>query len=232
MIDDIVVTVPAADEEDEIAGCLRSIEKAIAELHDRTAVRGHVVVALDDCRDATADIVATFPHVISVTCAARRVGGARRRAAAAALHRWGPPERVWLASTDADCRVPADWLTSMVALLEQGMDVVLGTVRPTAGLPTGVERAWYGAHSFGEGHTHIHGANIGMSGRAYVQIGGWTDVAAHEDIDIVQRAMAADVAIARSGATPVATSSRLTGRAPEGFATFLRRLHGDLPAVS
>ena len=232
MIRHLVVTVPAADEEDEIGGCLYSIERAIAALHDRTSVRGHIVVALDDCRDGTADVVARFPQVAAVTCTARRVGGARLRAATAALNRWGPPEHTWLASTDADCRVPVDWLTEMMSLFERGMEIVLGTVNPAEGLAASVERAWYGAHSLADGHTHVHGANMGMSGPAYLRVGGWADVAAHEDIEFVQRAVEAAVPIARSGATPVVTSSRLTGRAPEGFAAFLRALHNELPAVS
>lgn len=231
MIRDVVVTIPAADEEDEIAGCLHSVDQAIAELHDRTSVRGHVVVALDDCRDGTADVVARFEHVVSVTCDAHRVGGARRRAAAVALDRWRP-EHTCLVSTDADCRVPVDWLTEMTALFGLGMDVVLGTVRPGPGLTASVERAWYGAHSLGNDHTHIHGANMGMSGSAYLRAGGWADLAAHEDVDFLQRAVATGLRIARAGAAPVVTSSRLIGRAPEGFASFLRSLHDELPAVS
>ena len=232
MIRDVVVTIPAADEQDEIAGCLRSVERAISELHDRTSVRGHVVVALDDCRDGTAEVVAGFERVVAVTCAARRVGSARRRAATEALQRWGPSEHTCLVSTDADCRVPADWLTEMITLLEQGVDVVLGTVRPAPGLTATVEHAWYAAHGLGNGHTHIHGANMAMSGSAYLRVGGWADLAAHEDVDFVQRAVASGLVVARSGTAPVRTSSRLVGRVPEGFASFLRALHDDLPAVS
>lgn len=232
MITDIAVTVPAADEEDEIGDCLSAVGNAIAELHARTAVRGHVVVALDDCGDATASIVAGFPAVQTVVCAARRVGTARRHAAAAALARWGPPERLWFASTDADCRVPVDWLTEMAAAIAGGTDLVLGTVRPAQGLTASVERAWYAAHTLDDGHVHIHGANMGMSATAYVRLGGWRDLAVHEDVDFVQRAVAADVSITRSGAAPVSTSSRMVGRAPEGFATYLKALQDGLPAVS
>lgn len=243
MIRHLVVTVPAADEEDEIAGCLHSIDEAIAELHRHTPLRGHVVVALDDCSDRTADIVAGFEHVVSVTSAARRVGSARRRAATEALSRWRP-EHTCLVSTDADCRVPADWLVEMTALFGRGAEVVLGTVRPAPGLTASIERAWYAAHSLGDGHTHVHGANMGMCGNAYVRLGGWADVVAHEDVDFVQRAVAAGLVVARSGAAPVVTSGRLVGRVPEGFASFLRalqddsehdsqgNLRDDLPAVS
>lgn len=231
MIRDVVVTIPAADEEAEIAGCLRSVDAAIAELHHRTTMRAHVVVALDDCHDGTGDVVAGFEHVVTVRCAARRVGGARRRAAAEALNRWGA-EHTCLMSTDADCRVPKDWLVEMTARFERGIEVVLGTVRPAPGLLAGVERAWYGAHRLEDGHTHVHGANLALSGSAYVRVGGWADLSAHEDVDLVQRAVTAGLLVARSGAAPVVTSSRLVGRVPEGFASFLRALHDELPAVS
>jgi cellulose synthase/poly-beta-1,6-N-acetylglucosamine synthase-like glycosyltransferase len=231
VISDVVVTIPAADEEDDIDACLQSVERAISELHDRTSARGHVVVALDDCHDGTADIVAGFARVVTVTCTARRVGGARRRAADEALARWCP-EQTCLVSTDADCRVPVDWLVEMTALFERGTDVVLGTVRPAPGLTPSVEHGWYDAHSLHDGHTHVHGANMGITGSAYRRIGGWADLAAHEDVDLVQRAVEARLRVARSGAAPVVTSSRLVGRVPEGFASFLRALHEGLPAVS
>lgn len=232
MIRDVVVAVPAADEQDEIASCLSAIETAIEELHRCTDLRGHVVVALDDCGDDTASIVAGFPEVQTVACAARRVGTARRHAADAALGRWGPPEQVWLASTDADCRVPIDWLTEMAAAAYRGAELVLGTVRPAAGLAADVEQAWYDAHVLDDGHAHIHGANMGMSGSTYVRLGGWRDLVVHEDADLVERAVAAGISVARSGTAPVATSSRLVGRAPAGFAAYLQALQDELPAVS
>lgn len=232
MIRDVVVTVPAADEQDEIAGCLEAIESSIARLHRHTTVRGHVVVALDGCRDDTAAIVAGFPDVQTVACVARRVGTARRHAAAAALARWGPSERVWLASTDADCRVPVDWLVEMVAAAKRGTGLVLGTVRPRPGLAANVEQAWYDAHVLRDGHAHVHAANLGVAGSAYLRLGGWRDLAVHEDVDLVERAVAAGIPIARSGKAPVWTSSRLVGRAPAGYASYLQALHGELPAVS
>jgi hypothetical protein len=230
VIRSVAVTVPAADEEDEIAECLAAVQAAINRLHAETDVAGHVVVALDDCRDRTPQLVAQFPHVLTVAATARRVGTARRLAAAAALARFGPPEHVWLASTDADSRVPVDWLTSMVAEAHRGVELVLGTIRPGAGLPAVTEQAWRAAHHLADGHPHVHGANLGISGAAYVRIGGWRDLVAHEDVDLVQRAVAAGVPVARSDGAPVVTSTRLDGRAPDGFAAYVRALQDGLSA--
>ena len=239
MIDEIVVTVPAADEQDEIAACLGAVQRAVGYVQERTPLRARVVVALDDCRDRTAEIVAGFPAVQAVTCAARRVGTARRAAAAAALAGAGPLDRLWLVTTDADCRVPVDWLTAMAAAADSGADLVLGTVRPAGELAPGAERAWYDTHDLGDGHPHIHGAHLGIRANVYLRLGGWRDLVAHEDVDLVERAVAEGVSIVRSAAAPVATSTRLVGRAPDGFAAYLRLLRGDppdlaggLPAVS
>ncbi len=228
MIRDVVVTIPAADEQDEIGDCLTSVDLALAELHARTSLRGHVVVALDDCRDGTAAIVAGFPHVHAIECRARRVGAARRAASAYALRTFGPVDQLWLASTDADCRVPATWLTQHAAIAAGGSDLVLGTLRPAPGLSAQVEQAWYARHDLADGHPHVHGANIGISGAAYVRIGGWADLAVHEDADLVERAIAAGLVITRSGASPVVTSARLAGRAPQGFATYLHGLRDEV----
>ena len=229
MISDVVVTVPAADEEDEIAPCLTSVTAAIAQLRADCGLAGHVVVTLDDCHDATPHAVAQFPQVRVVVSTARRVGTARRHAADAALTHFGPPGRVWLASTDADCRVPVDWLTSMIAEADRGAELVLGTIRPAPGLSAAAEQAWYAAHELVDGHPHVHGANLGISGAAYVRAGGWADLIAHEDADLVHRAIAAAAPVTRSGAAPVVTSTRLHGRTPHGFSAYLRALEDGLP---
>jgi glycosyltransferase involved in cell wall biosynthesis len=227
VISRIVVTIPAADEQDEINECLTTVDAAIADLHAHTSVRGHVVVALDDCRDDTAAVVARFPHVRVVETSARRVGAARRAAADYALSEFGPAGRLWLASTDADCRVPSSWLTQQAATAADGSELVLGTLRLAPGLAAPVEQAWYARHDLTDGHPHVHGANLGIAAAAYVRIGGWADLAVHEDTDLVERAIAAGLAIARSGASPVVTSARLTGRAPQGFASYLDGLHEE-----
>ena len=102
--------------------------------------------------------------------------------------------------------------------------MVLGTVRPREGLPAEVARAWHLAHYLGDGHPHVHGANLAIDAEAYRQLGGWHDLPVHEDVDLVDRAVAAGHRVVRTAAAPVATSSRLHGRTPSGFAAHLRAL--------
>ncbi|WP_375478037.1 glycosyltransferase [uncultured Jatrophihabitans sp.] len=246
MIAAVSVVIPARNEEAEIAGCLRSVLAAAAHLTGaRPDLRVRVVVVLDDCRDATAAIVARTPGVDVLAGVLGCVGGARRAGAQHALtgltgltaqNRAGagsatvPAEAHWLASTDADCRVPIDWLTRMVAHADTGADLVLGTVRPRPGLSPAARRAWLAAHRSDDGHPHVHGANLGIRASTYSRIGGWSSLTHGEDVDLVRRAeAAAGVRVQRSGDLMVRTSARLVGRAPHGFAAYLRDLVAEAP---
>jgi hypothetical protein len=221
------VVIPACNEEETIGECLHTIGNAVRRLHlQRNDVRVHVVVVIDSCTDATELIARAVPGIDAVATDCRSVGqsralGTQRVLEGARL----PPDQVWLANTDADSRVPATWLTTMLADAEQGYDLVLGTVAPGPGLPRHLVRAWQSRHIAIEGHPHVHGANLGIRAGAYLRLGGWPDVRTGEDVLLAGRAEATDrIRVRRSGATPVSTSSRMVGRAPHGFAHYLRDL--------
>jgi glycosyltransferase involved in cell wall biosynthesis len=223
----VAVIVPAADEEQRIGRCLASIATAARHLSRREAGIGvRVIVTLDSCQDATAAICATFPGVSTVAITSRNVGAARRAGTQAALaHRAGPPGELWLASTDADSAVPADWLTAMVGAAGRGVHLVLGTVLPGAGLSPAVRARWLAGHQLRDGHPHVHGANLGIRADAYLALGGWPPLAAGEDADLARRAAAAGwLRVSRTAAIPVVTSVRRAGRAPRGFSSSLRAL--------
>lgn len=229
MIRDVAVIVPAASEEHRIARCLTSIEVAARHLaQHHPGLRARVVVALDGCTDATAAICAAFPAVTTVTTTARNVGAARRAGTRAALSdRAGPPGDLWLASTDADSAVPADWLAAMVTAAGDGAGLVLGTVLPGPGLGPAARARWLARHHLRDGHPHVHGANLGIRADAYLALGGWRPLAAGEDTDLARRAAAASwLPVCRTAAIPVVTSTRRTGRAPRGFSSYLRALSG------
>jgi GT2 family glycosyltransferase len=223
----LAVIVPAANEEQHIASCLASIGAARAHLSRRRAdgVQVQVFVVLDGCRDQTATIVGRFPGVRSVVIGAGRVGAARHAGALAAIGGGPPAREVWLANTDADCAVPHDWLTFMVAESRRDTRVVLGTVLPGPGLPAGLKKAWLSRHHLRENHPHVHGANFGIRADTYLTLGGWQPLALGEDVDLAGRAAAAGhLRIVRTASIPVVTSSRTAARAPGGFASYLTAL--------
>ena len=227
MIRRLAVIVPAANEEQHIASCLASIAAARAHLSQRRAdgVQVRVFVVLDACQDQTAAIVARFTGVRPVVIRAGRVGAARHAGALAAISNAAPARELWLANTDADCAVPRDWLSFMVAESRRDTRVVLGTVLPGPGLPTAQKEAWLSRHHLREGHPHIHGANFGIRADSYLTLGGWRPLALGEDVDLAARAAAAGhLRIIRTASIPVVTSSRTVARAPGGFASYLTAL--------
>lgn len=217
--------VPVRDEETDLPAALAAIERSRADLHRRlgAAVHTRVVVVLDSCTDGSAGIAASFP-VDVLPVAAGRVGAAR---AAGARHAIADsrPDELWLANTDADSEVPREWLVDMHEHARRGVHVVLGMVRPGAGLAAAVEYDWHARHLLHEDHPHVHGANFGIRADAYLALGGWGDLATGEDRDLAARAAsAAHLWTVRTSRSPVRTSTRLVGRAPLGFSSYLRGL--------
>lgn len=226
MICGIAVVIPAADEQDRLGSCLHALATARSRLAGRRRdLIIRVVVVLDACTDASASIVATARDVEAVRVEHRSVGRARAAGADQVLRGIAHPGSWWLASTDADSRVPVHWLTDMVELADGGADLVVGTVAPEAGLPPAALAAWSARHSLVDGHRHVHGANLGVRGSSYAALGGWSPLASGEDVDLVARAeQLRGIRIVRTARVPVRTSARLRGRVPHGFATYLDAL--------
>jgi glycosyltransferase involved in cell wall biosynthesis len=221
----VAVIVPAANEETRIGRCLTSVAAARSNLYRSTlSAQVQIVVVLDNCADKTASIAQRFADSRPIAISAGNVGVARRVGAAAALHT-GRPSETWMASTDADSQVPADWLTAMMAMARQGAHLVLGTVLPGDGLDAATRAEWLARHHLRDDHPHVHGANLGIRGDSYLALGGWPPLMTGEDADLAGRAaQASHLRIVRTAAIPVVTSPRTTARAPRGFAGYLRDL--------
>ncbi|ANH39753.1 Glycosyl transferase family 2 [Nocardioides dokdonensis FR1436] len=227
-VDRVVVVVPAHDEEDVLGRCLEDIADAAAQARV-LRVRVDVVVVLDDCTDGSL-AVASEHDVQVVETDARCVGAARALGVGVAtghpdrLAAVGPDDerRTWVATTDADSRVPGSWLLDHLAAAHHGHDLLVGPVLPDADeLDPAVLAAWHDRHR--TGRLHVHGANLGVRLSAYRAVGGFADLATGEDVALVQALLALDVPTVRQG-RPVVTSARERGRAPDGFAGYLRAL--------
>lgn len=217
----IGVIVPAHNEAHAIGRCLASIAVAAAD----PRLRGEqvvVVVALDACSDATASVCAAH-GAETVAVEARCVGSAR---AAAASHVLAQGAR-WIASTDADTAVPADWLWRQLRCCA---DVFCGVVDVVDWLdyPDVVRTAFNAREVARDGHRHIHGANLGMSAAAYVAAGGFPALGTGEDVALVEALAGSGARIAWLARPAVETSARRSARAPHGFSTFLRALEREV----
>lgn len=225
MIEAVGVVVPAHDEERLLPACLHSVRVAL----DRARLGGvatRLVTVLDACSDGSAAVVAAHRDVVPVTVSARNVGVARAAGVDALerLVRDVPPDRVWLATTDADSSVPPDWLVAQLDLAERGASAVVGTVTVTdwTGHPDSSRARWTASYVAAERHPHVHGANLGVTLAAYRAAGGFPPIASGEDVALVHRlAELVGPALVRTAMVPVVTSSRRRGRASGGFADHL-----------
>lgn len=234
MIRSVVVVIPASNEQNLIGPCLDALAaaRAHAQRHTEYPLEINTVIVADSCTDGTETAARTHPDVKTVTCTVGCVGAARALGVAHILaHNTVAPGDTWIANTDADSRVPPDWLTHMVAQANLGAHLLLGTVLPADDLNHTARRRWLERHHQTDGHHHIHGANFGIRADVYLALGGWPQLTSGEDVTLARNARAAGgYKTVRSGAIPVTTSARLAGRAPHGFADYLQDIVAGMAA--
>jgi len=124
-VTDVLVAVPARDEEQRVVACLESVAAALRQARARGTVdRAVVAVAVHRSTDRTPEVVAatlaawsdleTFCHVDADSTT---VGAVRSRLVAEACEAldMAPTPHRWLFSTDADSVVPGAWVTGLLA---------------------------------------------------------------------------------------------------------------------
>ncbi|KAF0094457.1 MAG: glycosyl transferase family 2 [Puniceicoccaceae bacterium 5H] len=139
----LTVTLPVRDEAERLQDTLA----ALANQHGAEYGQiGHdayeVIVLLNNCRDASAQIARRFArthpdfrlHVLEFDLppAFSHAGGARKLLMDAAARRFQQtrhPEGI-IASTDADTQVSSTWLSGMFLEFSKGADAVSGDIRP------------------------------------------------------------------------------------------------------
>ncbi len=223
-IDAVAVVIPARDEERLLPRCLAALGGAIDELvRSRPRITVRTVVVADRSTDGTLMIVEADERVEAVVVEHGNVGAARRAGAAYVLgDAQSRTSRTWLVTTDADSIVPRDWLVRHVEHAEHGADAVVGTVTPEFDdLSPEQIQAWTATHPAGRPNGHVHGANLGVRASAYLAVDGFRPGAVGEDADLVARVASRGYTVVPSGAVDVMTSSRVTARAPGGYASWL-----------
>lgn len=220
------VVIPARNEESLLPRCLASVVAAAAALETEGAGTVSIAVVLDSCTDksaaAAADAAAGLGRELHLLETDAGNVGAARALGADAMLRLGAD---WIANTDADTVVPADWLLTQHRFAAAGYGLVLGTVVPDAADLTADHLAsWHAQHQLTENHRYVHGANLGFAAASYTAAGGFAPDAVHEDVQLVERIKATGVPWISTDWIRAVTSGRTTGRAPEGFSGYLRQL--------
>lgn len=210
-IDRIGVVVPALNEQDQILGCLTALGEAAAVVEQPV----RIVVVCGGSVDATADLARQWGAEV-IEGPACPVGTARDLGVRRLLGGKG----LWLATTDADSRVPGAWLADHLAA---ACDAFVGTV-DLSPVERAAHPAWVRAYENRVGtltHEHAHGANLGLRATWYVRVGGFGSQSCGEDADLVDRLTHAGAHVVRSSLRPVLTSARHVSRVDGGVATDL-----------
>jgi glycosyltransferase involved in cell wall biosynthesis len=234
------IVVPAHNEARLIAACLQSLVDAIGSAD----IDAWIIVVTDRCDDDTASIAERLLGDRGAVCSSdgSTVGAARRLGAQVLVEHFcragATTDRIWLLSTDADTTVPRDWVSAHLRSANAGAAAVAGTVTVASFEEHPPEVAdlyhrYYTVHADGR-HAHLHGANLGVRADAYLAVGGWQPLATGEDRELWGRLFAAGYPLISSIEGSVFTSGRRSGRAPDGFAAFLKGLGaaGRMPKTS
>jgi glycosyltransferase involved in cell wall biosynthesis len=238
----VAVVLPVHNEEELLEACLADIAASCDPVL-RFAIPCTTVIVLDRCVDASEKIAWDWArklgrcgglHQATVRRSAGvGVGFARRTGFSTVLRSMAgtEPGRVWLATTDADSRVPENWVSAQVAAHEGGADIWSGRVmvEDWSHYEPDTEERWRRAYD--RELTPIHGASLGFNGQAYLNAGGFSAVRSGEDRALHGTIVAQGGRAFEDDETRVVTSGRRHGRAPLGFSCVLSSLDRDRTTV-
>ncbi len=243
-----VIAIPVRNEAERIAACLRAID---AQTGLRPGSLG-LVLFLNNCTDGTVEIVEAMRPKMSVPVRVTVVefeganAGWARRAAMEEAAEWLEAERTTgtILSTDADSRVPPDWVARNLAVLAAGADAVAGRVALDADeaalLPGSLRARGRLEDAYDDILTEVEaridpdpqdpwpchrttiGASLSVRLEAYRLVGGMPPIPLGEDGAFVAALIRAGLHVRHARDVVVTISARLTGRAPGGVADTIR----------
>jgi glycosyltransferase involved in cell wall biosynthesis len=222
------VVLPVHNEEALVQRALTSLGDAFGALMGRS-IALQIVVVFDSCSDGSITLVeewlqtqqrTSYPVPVTVvTCEASNVGIARGLGCKALLDEFDhfEPNRIWIATTDADSEVPDDWLETQVLRHEAGVDLWCGrvAVRDWSTRVSGTGTRWQSEYEV-ESHP-IHGTNLGFDAQTYLAVGGFNPSRVSEDRELCAAIEARGAVICYDSSVRVVTSARRDARAPLGF---------------
>lgn len=247
-VPDTVIAIPVYNEAERIEACLRAID---AQEGVRPGSLG-LYLFLNNCSDGTDRIVAELVQDMSIPVRVRMVtfdgahAGWARRAAMEAAAEWIGPDGTagTILTSDADSRVPSDWVARNLAALDAGTDAVAGRIQidedEWAALPKSLRargkledaysdllteleaRIDHDPHDPWPCHRTTIGATLAVRLSAYRKVGGMPMIALGEDGAFVAALLQHGLRVRHAKDVVVTVSGRLVGRAPGGVADTIR----------
>jgi hypothetical protein len=222
------VCMPVHNEEERLPRALAALDEAFLRLGDQS-IDCRLAIVLDDCSDRSETIVRDWTrgesHVKTsvLTSCAHNVGVARQTGCRSLLRTWcdSDPSEVWLATTDADSEVPPDWLTHQLDCKKRNIEFWAGRVEVTdwSGRAATTSRMW--SEAYQRESAPVHGANMGISAKLFLQVGGFPPLSNGEDHALRNAVIRTGSAVCHDRQACVKTSARTRARAPFGFAHYL-----------
>jgi glucosyl-3-phosphoglycerate synthase len=228
-----IIVIPARNEEQHIAACLRAIAAQTVPVS-----AFETILVLDGCTDRTQsvaiDVANAFELRMWVLEGKGGVGAARRAgmdAAAQRLLELGHADGL-IATTDADSRPAPDWLERQLDHVGRGARVIAGLIEldeeVSGRLPSGVlqRRERDAALRLARlreldptaAHHHFAGASLGVTALVYRSVGGLEPIPVLEDAAFEARLREHRIPVLRAADVRVRTSARVQGRARRGLA--------------
>ncbi len=237
---DVLVAMPARNEQATVRAALRSVGAALADARRHGLIgRTHVEVAAHRCHDHTFDEARAALAGMSSAQVLRdetssTVGEVRHAAVLRGLDRLdGPPDSTWVLSTDADTVVGSDWVRRILAEASVGEAVAVvglaeldrwhGVAEAEPAYETLLASKMRSPVGLRQ-HDHVYGANLAIRADAYLACKGFPTSGHGEDQHLVDELVRRGHRVARTLNVRVRTSGRLAGRADHGLADHLRRL--------
>lgn len=176
----ISIVVPTYNEE-------QNIERCLASLADQTVPREtyEIIVVDGNSKDRTRELAEPLADKVFIQMS-KRVGGARNDGAMAA-------SGDIIATTDADCIIPRDWVERIGKnFAERGIVQLYGTVYP---IEDGLRNrlSLFSANTFSRLGYHTRtiyftlGCNTAFDRAAFIQAGMYRSIDAGDDLEIAQR---------------------------------------------
>jgi len=177
----ISVVVPAYNEERNIGNCLESLSRQSVPRDSY-----EIIVVDGGSKDRTREIAAQYADLVFIQIS-KKVGGARNDGAEKARGEI-------LATTDADCIIPPDWLSVIAAAFDRDQEIVqlFGPVTPMEGgiknhlflaLANTFSRVGYYTRLF----YYTLGCNTAFRRDAFLRAGMYRTIDAGDDLEIARR---------------------------------------------